>query len=121
MADKKLSSEEIAVNKQYVDPIQRWMRARGLSRPAMIDKLGISEATLSKWLSGKQTMSVAQFHAVAALLGLKPHQILSETATPESVARTDAYHELAEIAASLDASQVSALAIAGKAMKGRTD
>ena len=120
MADKQLSAAEIAVNQQFVDPIKKWMRIKGLSRSEMMTNLCISEATLSKWLSGKQTMSVAQFNAVAALLGLKPHQVLSEAAMPESMDRLNAYQELAEIASSLDTSQVAALAVVGKAMKGPT-
>ncbi len=121
MADKKLSPDEIATNLRFVANIPRWLRTRGLKRSDIMNKLGTSEATVSKWLSGKQTMTVQQFNDVATLLGLEPHELLIPPDDVVSGKLSARYSKAAGLADALPDDVFETWIAAGEAMRRPKD
>lgn len=68
--------EEIAARQQAILAEQRtmlehlteWIRLRDLKQKDVAAALGVSEATVSSWIAGKQRMSVGQLQQIAFLL-----------------------------------------------------
>lgn len=108
MPDKKLSSSEIAANRSDMAGIRAWLKYRGHNQRFIAEALGVSDATVSKWLSGKQSMTVAQFRQIAGLLDATPEELM---AGPEQRARSSRYQRLASLAARMTDDQLQALEV----------
>ncbi|MBR0649534.1 helix-turn-helix transcriptional regulator [Roseomonas terrae] len=119
MADKSLSAEEIERNHRFAAPLRAWMKRSKHNQKYIAEQLNVSEPTVSKWLSGKQTMSVPTFMAIAGLLGARPEEALGG---PEYRERAARYQKLSEIVARLSDEQLKALEnIADQLAPARTD
>ncbi len=119
MADKSLSPEEIAQNRELAAPLRAWLKRSKHNQKYIADQLNVSEPTVSKWLSGKQTMSVPTFMAIAALLGAQPEEALGG---PEHRERAARYKRLSDIVARLNDDQLRALeTIAAQLTPSNTD
>ena len=70
MPDKKLTPEQLARNQATVRHIPEWLHYLGVTQRALAERLNMSEPHISKWLSGKTTMSTAQFQQIAEVLGI---------------------------------------------------
>ncbi len=75
MPDKELTPEEEAQSRELLRFVKPWMRFRKLSQKDMAADMNVSEATVSKWLSGKQAMTMAQFSAICRLLKTAPENV----------------------------------------------
>lgn len=106
MPDKSLSPEEIQRNRKLAAPLRAWLKQSKHNQKYIAEQLNVSEPTVSKWLSGKQTMSVPTFMAIAALLGAQPEEALGG---PEYRQRAARYQKLSEIVARLNDDQLRAL------------
>jgi len=100
MPDKKLTPEEIEENLQLLQHLPAWFRHRGLTQAAVANKLGTSEATVSKWLRGRQRMNVPQFLRIAQLLDADPAELL---APPGDAAQAERIRRALRLARDLDA------------------
>lgn len=61
----------------------------------MADALGLSEPTISKWLRGQVSVTVAQFGQIAAFLDAQPEELLN---APPAADRARRYRRIAEVA-----------------------
>jgi transcriptional regulator with XRE-family HTH domain len=93
MPDKKLTPEEIAANRRAVQHVSEWLRYRDYTQIKLADSLGVSKATISKWLSGTQGMSVAQFLDIARFCDCRPEELMMSPNHRETAIR---YRRLAE-------------------------
>ena len=109
-----MSSAEISENASMLANVKSWLRSRHISQRKLAEKLGVSEPTVSKWLKGSQSMTLAQFRAIAQLLNAQPHQLLFP---PGEAATADRFRDVVEIAEELKPDQLSAWVGVGRAMK----
>ena len=114
MVDKALTPEEVFRNREALKYLPPWLRYRGLSQRSLADAMGVSEPTISKWLSGKQSMTVAQFSRIASLLNAKPSDILF---SPEDKERLGRYERLARIVGDLPDDTLDVLIEAAERMR----
>lgn len=114
MPDKPLDPAEIRVNRERLRFVRPWLRYRGLSQRHVADALSVSEPTVSKWLNGTQTISIAQFFAIAELLGAKPEDILG--GGPGAQGRGRRYRRLAELAEAMSDQTLDTFIAAGEEM-----
>jgi len=77
MPDKQLSSEEMQRNKAPLRYVKDWLIFREQSQRRVAEAVGVSEATVSKWLKGSQAVTVAQFSAIAKFLDADPTELMS--------------------------------------------
>ena len=99
MPDKKLSPDEIGRNQAPLQHVRSWLRLRKKSQKTLAHDMGVSEPTVSKWLSGAQGMSVAQLFELAKLLDCQPAGLLS---SPDEAQRAARLRRLMELASGLD-------------------
>ena len=114
MADKTLTPEEIERNRTALRHIPAWLRFRELSQVQLAERMDVSEATVSKWLQGKQRMSVGQFVLIAYILGTSPDKMLDPPGEDGSGSR---YKELAESAQGLTDDELTHLAFIARSMR----
>ncbi len=76
MPDKKLTPEQIAANQDALRFLPLWLNFRERSQRWLAEQLGVSEPTVSKWLSGHQQMTVSRLSQIAALLEAAPEDLL---------------------------------------------
>jgi len=98
MPDKSLTRAEIAENRKNLRFVKPWLNHRGLNQRELAERMTISEPTVSKWLAGTQSMTVAQFHQIAAILDAKPEELMF---APPAKERATRYRRLAELAGAL--------------------
>ena len=115
MPDRTLTTEEIANNRKRVRFIKPWLDHRNLTQRKIAESLEVSEATVSKWLNGTQTISVEKFFAIAGLLDAKPEDLLA--GGPDAEGRGQRFRRLAELATALPNDALDALILSGEAMK----
>jgi len=115
MPDKPRTDAEKAIQKDSLRHIRQWLRYRRTSQRAAAEALGVSEPTVSKWLSGEQGMSVEQFMLLARLLKATPQDILGP---PEAGARSQRLNDLAQAVVDLPDEKVDLLIANAKAMRG---
>jgi transcriptional regulator with XRE-family HTH domain len=113
MADKKLTPEQIARNKQALRYVSEWLDYRSMSQRDLADRMQVSEATISKWLRGSQSMSMGQFEQIAAILECKHEDLLF----PPAKSRGGRYRKLAESIEDLPDDALDALIVISKQMK----
>ena len=114
MPDRILTPGEIAANRERLRFIRTWMTHRGLTQRKIAESLDVSEATISKWLNGTQTISIEKFFAIASLLNAKPGDLLG--GDPGVEGRGERFRRLAEIATSLPDDALDALIASGEQM-----
>lgn len=98
VTDKALTPDEIAANLAMVRHIRAWLSHRSLTQAKLASLMGVSEGTVSKWLSGKQGMLTSQLWMLCQILKAQPHEIVcppGETEMPEKLRR--AAHLLATL------------------------
>lgn len=74
-----------------LDHLPQWLRLRGLRQRDLARALAVSDATVSNWIRGNQSMSVAQLRRIAAFLGATESDLLvdpAECALPAKVEQT---------------------------------
>jgi len=114
MPDKMLSESEIGLNREALRHIPAWLRLRSLTQRDLAERMGVSEATVSKWLQGKQSMTVAQFVAISRILGAAPEEALMP---PPDAAVVYKYKEIAEIVDTLSSDDLAAFVAIGRSLQ----
>lgn len=112
MTEKGLSPEQEEYNRQILRFVRPWMRFRKLSQRAIADGLGLSEATVSKWLNGRQTITIAQFTALCQLLSAAPEEVLC--GSPHDFHDGNLMRRLAELSQQLTDEQLRAMIAVGE-------
>lgn len=111
--DKALTPDEIDRNRKLLRHVKPWLKHRDLTQRRLADLLDVSEPTVSKWLNGKQAMTVAQFQAVASLVNATPEEMMLP---PDRSPRALRYRDLARIAGRLSDQQLAALTTLAETM-----
>lgn len=114
MPDKSLSPYEEEQNRHALRHVKAWLKFRDMTQRRLADDLGMSEPAVSKWLRGKQAMSVAQFVRVAQLLDAKPDELLF---APTERAKALRYAKLAEGLEQLTDAQLAAVQVVVDGMR----
>ena len=117
MPDKPMTPEQISRNRALMAPVKAALKERGFNQRYIAEKLNVSEPTVSKWLSGRQSMSYEQFRSVAALIGAKPKDLMGG---PEDNARLTRYEALAALASTMTDDQLAALEAVARQLAGRS-
>lgn len=65
-----------ADQKTMLEHLPAWIRMRNLRQKDVAQALGVSDATVSNWIAGKQQMSVGQLRQIAVLLKAEPGDLL---------------------------------------------
>jgi transcriptional regulator with XRE-family HTH domain len=107
---------EIAARRGQLRYLTVWLRYREVSQRWLAERLGVSEATVSKWIGGTQAMSVAQLATVAQLLDCEPYELLW---SPHETAKSKRYKEFAEILDSLSPSDLDHYIAIGRSIAKR--
>lgn len=88
-----------------------WFRAKNLTQRTIAEHLEIAEASLSKWLSGKDQMPMGVLRQMAALVGVHEADLLRDPLESENAARIA---ELVKVMAYLTRDEVQVvLSVAG--------
>ena len=106
MPDKPLDDAQIRANQARMAPVKAALKRAGYNQRYIAELLGVSEPTVSKWLSGRQGMSYEQFHRIAGLLDAAPRDLMGG---PEDNARLTRYEALARLAGAMTDDQLAAL------------
>ena len=53
------------------------MRRKGLSQTEIANRMGVSQTQFSKWMTGKCSMRMDNFIALADAIGIKPSELLA--------------------------------------------
>lgn len=114
MPDKVLSESEARLNREALRHIPAWLRLRDLTQRDLAERMSVSEATVSKWLQGKQSMTVAQFVAISRILGASPEEALMP---PQDTGAAYRYREIAEIVDSLSPEDLAAFVAIGRSLQ----
>lgn len=112
--DKKLTPEETEQNRAALRHVRAWLDYREMTQRRLAELLGMSEPSVSKWLQGKQVMSVAQFVQVAQLLDARPDELLF---APKDRARAGRYRRIAQGIEEMTDAELDALATMVEAMR----
>lgn len=67
---------QLAEQRTMLEHLRDWLRMRNLSQRHVAQALGVSDASVSNWIAGKQQMSVGQLRQIALLLNAKPEDLL---------------------------------------------
>lgn len=113
MPDKIVTPAEIARNKTALRHIGAWLTFRDLTQAQLAERLSVSEATVSKWLSGRQRMSVGQLVTIAHILDT-PWEALFEP--PGQDGAGSRYKELAQAAQGLGSEELKHLSAIARSM-----
>ncbi len=113
MPDKILTPAEILRNKEALRYLPAWLRFRDLTQGQLAERMSVSEATISKWLQGKQRMSVGQLVTIAQILDT-PWETMFEP--PGEEGKGSRYKELAQAAQGLDDEGLAALSAVARSM-----
>lgn len=116
MPDKVLSEVEISLNREALRHLPAWLRFRRLSQHEIAERLGVSDPTVSKWLQGKQSMTVAQFFAIARILNAGPEEVLFP---PPPNGAAERYREIAEIVEDMSAEDLQAYVTIGRSLQNK--
>lgn len=114
MPDKSLTPHEAEQNRNALQHVKAWLKFRDMTQRRLADHLGMSEPAVSKWLRGKQAMSVAQFVRVAALLDARPDELLF---APTERVKASRYNKLAEGLDQLTDAQLAAVQVVVDGMR----
>lgn len=60
----------------FADRLRRYWTQTGLSQKEFGERLGVSESTISNWLSGKQAPDLHRLVAIATVLGVSTDELL---------------------------------------------
>lgn len=112
MPDKDLTPEEESANREILRFVKPWMVFRRLSQKRISEELGVSQATVSKWLSGRQAITIAQLSAIARLLLCSPEDILA--GPPTELGAGTRLRRLVELTESLSPEQLDAMIAVGE-------
>lgn len=93
MPDKDLTTEDVRRNQIALRYVKAWLTYRGMTQKRLADMIGMSEPAVSKWLRGKQSMTLAQFTLVADLLDARPDELLF---APPDRSKATRYRKIAE-------------------------
>ena len=113
MPDKRLTAAEISQNRDILRFVRLWIIFRGTTQKRVAEELGVSQATVSKWLAGRQTISAAQFVTLCRLLSAAPEDVLSGPPLVEN-GRAVQWRRLADLTASLSSEQLDVLIAMGE-------
>jgi transcriptional regulator with XRE-family HTH domain len=71
-------SAQKAEQKAMLLNLRSWLKFRGLKQKDLANALGVSEPTISLWISGDQSMTVATLRQIAVVLQAKPEDLLRD-------------------------------------------
>lgn len=77
MPDKQLTPDEMGHNSSVLRHIKTWLKHRDRTQRELANHLGLSEASISKWLKGQQAITMTQFVEVAKFLDASPERLFS--------------------------------------------
>ena len=69
---------ETKTARRYRELLRKWIREAGLDQTTLAEKLSVSQASISKYLNGKQEISVDVFSTLATVSGVNAIRILEE-------------------------------------------
>lgn len=118
MPDKPLTPEQIAHNKRLLTYVKAWLRFRDKSQRDLADALDLSEPTISKWLRGHVSVTVAQFSDIARFLDASPEELLN---APPSAGKARRYRQIAEVAQGMPDEALEEWLALGRRLAGTTD
>lgn len=113
MPDKPRSDDDRRLEKEMLTHVKDWLRFRKMSQRRIAEAMDVSEPTVSKWLSGDQGMSLAQFVTLARLLKATPAELLGP---PNAIVLSGIMYRLAEVATKLPDKKLETLIASGEAM-----
>jgi transcriptional regulator with XRE-family HTH domain len=117
MPDKDLTPEEIARNKRPLTHVKAWLKFRDRTQRNLAEALNLSEPTISKWLGGHVSVTVAQFSEIASFLDAQPEEIMS---APPSAAKARRYRRIAEVAQEMPNDALEEWLALGRRLAGRS-
>lgn len=112
MPEKGLTPEQEQFNRNVLRFVRPWMRFRKLSQRVIAERMDVSEATVSKWLNGRQTITIAQFSTLCRILTASPEDVLC--GTPQDMHDGGLMRRLAELSQSLTDEQLRAMIAVGE-------
>lgn len=118
MPDKPLTPEQIAHNKRLLTYVKAWLRFRDKSQRELADALNLSEPTISKWLRGHVSVTVAQFSDIARFLDASPEELLN---APPSAGKARRYRQIAEVAQAMPDEALEEWLALGRRLAGKSD
>lgn len=110
---------EPSVQREALQFLGDWLRWRDLSQRQLAELVGVSEPTVSKWLSGKQSMTIGHLYVVARVLNAAPEELLA--APPSSNPINDRMRNLSRLVARMSDTEldgfiaIATMMTAGKA------
>lgn len=116
MPDKALTPEQRAENRSIARHIREWLDYRNVNQARLAEALNVSEPTVSKWLNGHQSMTLAQLAAIARVLTVQPQELLLP---PQRQAEAGPISDLAVMLDDLDAEQIEHLVRTAEMLRGR--
>lgn len=94
MPDKDLTPEELEANLTVVRHIPAWLKHRSVTQDSLAIRLGVSKASVSKWIHGKQAVTSGQLLAIARLLNVDLRQLFAPPDAPMSQVEYGAVTEI---------------------------
>lgn len=93
--------------KAMLQHVRAWLRFRGMTQRQLAERLGVKEASLSKWLAGTDGMRVGLLRQIARIVEAEDGDLL---APPPGKGLTTAVTDLMKAADGLDTEQLAQLA-----------
>jgi transcriptional regulator with XRE-family HTH domain len=95
MPDKPLTPDQVASNKRLLTYVKAWLKFRARTQRELAEALNLSEPTISKWLRGHVSVTVAQFCDIAAFLETSPEELMG---APPAADKARRYRRIADVA-----------------------
>lgn len=98
--------------------VPAWLKFRGMTQRQAAERLGVKEASFSKWLAGIDAMKVGFLRQLATLLNAKDGDLV---APPPASGLPSAVAELMDAAEGLSAEQIAVLSATARMMARKSD
>lgn len=106
----------LAHQRELLQYIPAWLRFRGLGQKDIALHLGVSEASVSKWLSGGDAMKVGALQQIAVLLQADPGDLLT---APPAAGLQSKVRDLLDAAEGMTGEQLAHLTETARFMTGK--
>jgi transcriptional regulator with XRE-family HTH domain len=123
--DPETSAEKAEHRKNMLDDqrdmlqhIPAWLRYRGMTQRQAAERLGVKEASFSKWLAGVDAMKIGFLRQLATLLQAKDGDLV---AAPPASGLAPAVAELMDAAEGLTMEQIAVLSATARMMTRKAD
>jgi transcriptional regulator with XRE-family HTH domain len=108
----------LAEQKAMLQHVPAWLRFRGMNQRQLAERLGVKEASLSKWLAGTDNMRVGLLRQIARIVKAEDGDLMEP---PPGKGLTSAVSDLMDAADGLDAEQLAHLAAMARLLKRKPD